>query len=99
MTSSSKKRSKRVDENTVEGVSPVKRSSPMKSGAPGFSGKSPSKKQMMLLKHSGDEPDCDDEISPFKDMGKCEKRSSLLESLEQISFTEDTDNLLRTESV
>lgn len=54
---------------------------------------------MMLLKHSGDEPDCEDEISPFKSSEKgLMRRGSLLESLEKISFSDD-DNLLRTESV
>ena len=96
--SSSTKKRRVVDENDVEGSSPVKyqqKSSPLKT----FMGKSPTKKQMMLCKHAGDEPDCDDEISPFKEEN-INKRGSLLESLEQISFgDDDDDNLLRTESV
>jgi hypothetical protein len=100
VTSSTKKKSKRVNENenAGESVSPVKRSSPLKAQTLGFGVKSPSKKQMRLLEHQGDEPDCDDEISPFKSTEKAKKRGSLLESLEKISFN-DEEPLLRTESV
>jgi hypothetical protein len=98
LNSSTKKKSKRVDENAGEGVSPVKRSSPLKSQSLGFGVKSPSKKQMRLLESlQGDEHD-EDEISPFKSTEKTKKRGSLLESLEKISF-DDEEPLLRTESV
>jgi hypothetical protein len=94
VNSSAKKKSKRADENAGEGVSPSKRSSPMKQAALGFGSKSPSKQQMRLLEHQGDTPDCDDEISPFKSGGK--QRDSILASFDKISFEEEDDNLLRT---
>ena len=43
VNSSAKKKSKRADENAGEGVSPSKKSSPMKQAALGFGSKSPSK--------------------------------------------------------